>query len=180
MSNNIINTVITLRKDTAANWTNINPILLAGEIGIETNTNKIKIGNGNSTWTALSYFSGSTGAAVPSGGTTDQLLAKNSNTDYDLKWMSRPSAATHYTVSVPASGWSASAPYTQTVTITGMLDTDKPQMDIVQSTTLATRIAQREAYNLISLIDSGTNSLTLTCDESKPEIDLTVQLEVTR
>ena len=25
-------------------------------------------------------------ADVPSGGTTDQVLAKNSNTDYDMKW----------------------------------------------------------------------------------------------
>jgi hypothetical protein len=44
-----------LRQDTAANWTSVNPVLLAGELGRETDTGKIKIGNGSSTWTALAY-----------------------------------------------------------------------------------------------------------------------------
>ena len=34
------------RRDTAANWTSANPTLLAGEIGIESDTNKIKLGTG--------------------------------------------------------------------------------------------------------------------------------------
>jgi len=37
---------IQLRRDTAANWTSVNPTLLSGEIGIETDTLKFKIGNG--------------------------------------------------------------------------------------------------------------------------------------
>jgi hypothetical protein len=44
-----------LRQDTAANWTSVNPTLLAGELGRESDTGKIKIGNGSSTWTALAY-----------------------------------------------------------------------------------------------------------------------------
>lgn len=47
---------IQYRNDTAANWTSANPTLLSGEIGYETNTGKMKIGNGSSTWTALGYF----------------------------------------------------------------------------------------------------------------------------
>jgi hypothetical protein len=43
------------RRDTAANWTSSNPTLLAGEIGIESDTNKIKIGTGSTSWTSLSY-----------------------------------------------------------------------------------------------------------------------------
>ena len=46
---------IQFRRDTAANWTSANPTLLAGEIGYETDTGKLKIGNGTSAWTALSY-----------------------------------------------------------------------------------------------------------------------------
>lgn len=180
MSNNIINTIITLRKDTAANWTTANTILLAGEIGIETDTNRIKIGNGTSTWNALSYFSGYNTALVPSGGTTDQLLAKNSNTNYDLKWISRPSVAINYTVSVPANGWSASAPYTQTVTVTGMLSTDTPLVDVVLSDTTATALAQLKAYGAISKIVTDTNAITLTCLEDLPSTDLTILLKVVR
>jgi hypothetical protein len=44
-----------LRQGTAANWTSVNPTLLAGELGRESDTGKIKIGNGSSTWTALAY-----------------------------------------------------------------------------------------------------------------------------
>lgn len=43
------------RRDTAANWTSVNPTLLAGEIGIESDTGKWKVGNGSSAWSSLSY-----------------------------------------------------------------------------------------------------------------------------
>ena len=46
---------IQIRRDTAANWTRINPVLSDGEPGLEIDTNKVKYGNGSSTWTALSY-----------------------------------------------------------------------------------------------------------------------------
>ncbi len=44
------------RRGTAAQWTAANPVLAAGEIGFETDTNKFKMGNGSSAWTALTYF----------------------------------------------------------------------------------------------------------------------------
>ena len=44
------------RRGTAAQWTAANPILAAGEIGFETDTSKFKMGNGSSTWSALTYF----------------------------------------------------------------------------------------------------------------------------
>ena len=47
---------IQLRRDTAANWTSANPILASGEFGIETNTLKIKVGDGTTAWTSLDYF----------------------------------------------------------------------------------------------------------------------------
>lgn len=43
------------RRDTAANWTSANPTLAAGEIGIETDTYKMKIGTGSVAWTSLPY-----------------------------------------------------------------------------------------------------------------------------
>jgi hypothetical protein len=46
---------IQVRRDTAANWTSANPTLAAGEIGLETNTLKIKVGNGTTAWNTLSY-----------------------------------------------------------------------------------------------------------------------------
>ena len=53
------------RRDTAANWTSANPTLLAGEIGIESDTNKIKIGDGSTAWTSLAYRPWSQVSAYP-------------------------------------------------------------------------------------------------------------------
>lgn len=50
---------IQLRRDTAANWASANPVLLAGEMGIETDTLKIKIGNGTN-WNSITNYANTT------------------------------------------------------------------------------------------------------------------------
>lgn len=45
------------RVDTSSSWQNKNPILEKGELGIESDTNYIKIGDGETTWNSLSYVS---------------------------------------------------------------------------------------------------------------------------
>lgn len=46
---------IQLRRDTEANWTSINPTLAQGEIGLEYDTNRFKIGTGLLAWNSLGY-----------------------------------------------------------------------------------------------------------------------------
>ena len=48
---------IQLKRSTAASWTSNNPVLLSGEIGYETDTKKIKVGDGTTAWTSLAYSS---------------------------------------------------------------------------------------------------------------------------
>ncbi|MCP4651701.1 MAG: hypothetical protein GY853_16690 [PVC group bacterium] len=48
--------IIQIRRDSAADWTSGNPTLAEGEIGWETDTNKIKIGDGVTAWTSLAYL----------------------------------------------------------------------------------------------------------------------------
>lgn len=57
------------RRDTAANWTSNNPTLAAGEIGLETDTTKYKIGTGTTAWNSLAYAytAGAAGATGPTG-----------------------------------------------------------------------------------------------------------------
>jgi hypothetical protein len=55
-------TRIQLRRDTAQNWSLNNPILLSGELGIETDTLKIKIGNG-SRWNSILNYAFKVGQA---------------------------------------------------------------------------------------------------------------------
>lgn len=50
-----VQTIIKLRRDTAANWTSTDPTLAAGEIGIETDSGSLKIGDGATEWTGLEY-----------------------------------------------------------------------------------------------------------------------------
>ena len=47
---------IQLRNDLATNWVTKNPILAQGEIGIETDSRKLKIGDGTTTWNHLIYY----------------------------------------------------------------------------------------------------------------------------
>ena len=51
-----LNTRIQLKHGLAASWTKSNPVLLAGEMGIETDTLKMKVGDGASNWSALGYL----------------------------------------------------------------------------------------------------------------------------
>lgn len=53
------------RRDTAAGWTSADPTLLSGEFGVETDTNKVKIGDGSTAWSSLAYIPGFSISAYP-------------------------------------------------------------------------------------------------------------------
>ena len=60
------------RKGTAAQWTAADPVLNAGELGWESDTNKFKIGDGTNHWVSLTYFLDSTDTGFNA---ADYLLA---------------------------------------------------------------------------------------------------------
>ena len=47
-----------LRGGTAADWTAANPVLASREPGAETDTGKLKIGDGSTAWSSLPYVGG--------------------------------------------------------------------------------------------------------------------------
>jgi len=47
--------LIQVKRGTAASWTSANTVLAAGEIGFETDTKKLKVGDGTTAWTSLGY-----------------------------------------------------------------------------------------------------------------------------
>jgi hypothetical protein len=61
---------IQVRRDSSNNWTSTNPILSQGEPGYEIDTNKIKYGDGISTWNVLTYTAGAGGGATGPQGAT--------------------------------------------------------------------------------------------------------------
>jgi hypothetical protein len=48
---------IQVRRGTASDWTTANPTLAAGEVGFDTTSNKMKVGDGSTTWSTLPYIS---------------------------------------------------------------------------------------------------------------------------
>ena len=84
-------TRIQLRRDTASNFSTANPVLAEGEAGFETNTNKLKIGNGEDNYNDLDYIAGD---KVTGDGVTDivaltqaqynALATKDPNTLYTI------------------------------------------------------------------------------------------------
>jgi len=74
---------IQLRRDTSLNWGLNNPILLSGEIGYETNTTYMKIGDGTTPWNDLPYWQGGltgAGLTVKKNGAT--ILSPTSNLNF--------------------------------------------------------------------------------------------------
>jgi len=58
------------RRGTASQWTSANPVLNAGEMGWESDTNKFKIGDGTNHWADLDYFTDINSTTNPSFGTS--------------------------------------------------------------------------------------------------------------
>ena len=63
-----VQTLMQLRRGSAATWTSVNPTLSAGEQGYETDTGKYKIGDGITSWTSLAYAAIIPGAFVGASG----------------------------------------------------------------------------------------------------------------
>jgi hypothetical protein len=75
---------IQIRRDTSANWTSTNPTLAAGQPGFETDTGRIKIGDGSTAWTSLAYrFESGAGTDLSYTAGT-RLLASSTGADATL------------------------------------------------------------------------------------------------
>ena len=72
---------IQMRRDTASNWTSNNPTLAAGEWGLETDTDKFKIGTGSAAWNALGYNSLPSNVLSLAGGAMTGAITTNSTFD---------------------------------------------------------------------------------------------------
>jgi len=72
--------IIQIRRDTASDWTSANPTLAQGELGLETDTLKLKAGTGTTAWNSLAYYTlGTAGFLATTGGTMSGGLGMGAN-----------------------------------------------------------------------------------------------------
>ena len=69
-----------------------------------------------------------------------------------------------------------SGEYLQTIEIPGILATDNPIVDLIQSTSIETAKSELEAWSLISKITTQNDNITVYCYNSAPSINLNINL----
>ena len=89
------------------------------------------------------------------------------------------SASRTYTANISTSWTGSAAPYTQTITISGMTANDNPIVDIVPSTTYATAKTQIADFGKIYKITTAANSITVYATE-KTSATVPIQLKCVR
>ncbi|MDO4327137.1 MAG: hypothetical protein Q4E24_14075 [bacterium] len=84
------------------------------------------------------------------------------------------------TVLVPASAWSATAPYTQTLSIEGITEADSPVISFYlagNNNATDTVKAQNKAYGFVDRAVTGAGSITLYCYRKKPAVDFRIAVK---
>lgn len=249
MGDKIYNARIKHKRDTSANWTSSDPVLLDGEIIIVDTDNGVrtKTGDGEKKYTQLPFDDEFINAKI------DQKLDKSGGTmtgdidmsAHDITGASQIDADTvhatslklngvymeassegastaerkvtitgtanaddpvrlggvetptedndaanklyadtrvvpeAYFVTLLSSGWTgSSAPYSQTVSVSGILATDTPFVMPIIGSASSTAVSQQQAWNLVSAAESIDGSIIFTCFEEKPETDIRLKIEV--
>lgn len=89
-------------------------------------------------------------------------------------------APLHKTATILASSWTSTVPYTQTVSVKGIVVEDKPHISPVYSDDLEIALTQKESWGMVSRAKTNSNTIIFMCFEDKPTVDIDVQIEVYR
>ena len=145
-----------LVHDNTVGLSGVKEIMEVGSIDKTTNTFS-NVLRGKEGTTAASHNAGSGVECVWTAGTHQELADKPFS----------------FTGTLTTSGWTGtSAPYTQTVTVTGIVaSAPPPVIDVELSSTWSTALTEEEAWGLIKKITYADNSLTFYAD-AKPTVAL--------
>lgn len=118
-----------------------------------------------------------TAQKISSGAVVEEKIAKNAVTNTKI---ADDAVSQKFTVTILAAGWTGeAAPYTNAVTVTGLLAADTPIVDMIPSDTFETAEAEIEAYANIYKMIAADNQLTAYATE-KPTVDITIQIRAVR
>jgi cytoskeletal protein RodZ len=80
-----------------------------------------------------------------------------------------------------STNWAGSAaPFTQEVSVEGVVTDDNPHITPVYSDDLATALAQKEAWHMVSIGKAGNGKIIFSCFEEKPTVSIPIKIEVNR
>lgn len=82
------------------------------------------------------------------------------------------------TCTFTANGWSSVVPYTQTVAVEGITESLNPRIDLKVSESIATGKKEEIAFSYFTRVTTGDGTLTAYCYETKPNVDITIMIEV--
>lgn len=114
-------------------------------------------------------------------GLNTALQTKISSADA-LSAIAQKASTQRFSATLSTSGWSASAPYTQTVNVSGLLATDDPFVDVSLSgaSTASAATALMEAWGFVGRVSAGAGTITAYCYEEKPTVAIPLILKVVR
>ena len=115
----------------------------------------------------------------PHGITAEQIGAAGAGHTHSASEVGAATAEL-YMVTIPVSGWSGSVPYMLDVTVSGILETDVPVIDVVLPDDASEAKKIIEEWAKVGRITTAANKITVYCYEEKPSVALPIQLKVVR
>lgn len=86
--------------------------------------------------------------------------------------------STIYNATITTDWVDSTAPYNQIISIDGILESSTPIIDVVLDENIDTAKSQLEAWSCVSKVETGTDSITVTCFENKPDVAIPIQIKV--
>jgi hypothetical protein len=155
------------RRGTAAQWTSANPILNAGEMGWESDTNKFKIGDGTNHWADLDYFIDQSSTVNPSFGSSITFEGLTANAYETTLAITDPTA--DRTITFPDASGSVVVDGSGNVTVSGNLT--------VQGTTTSVDSTTINVTNAFVFEGATANAYETTLSIVDPTADRTIYLQ---
>ena len=158
------------RRGTASQWTSANPVLNAGEMGWESDTNKFKIGDGTNHWADLDYFADTNSTVVPTFGTS--IVFEGATADSYETTLQATDPTADRTITLPnSSGTVVLADGSGNVTVSGNLTVqgttttvDSATINVVNSFTFEGSTA--DGFETILTVQDPTGDRTITLPDA--------------
>ena len=167
------------RRGTASQWTSANPVLNAGEMGWESDTNKFKIGDGTNHWADIDYFADINSTVNPAFGSSITFEGATANDFETILAIADPTA--DRVITLPdTSGTVALVDASGNLTISGTLTATTLNSTTINATTgiVFEGVTPNEFETTLTVTDP-TADRVMTLPDASGTVALTSDISVT-